>query len=104
MSIDEAITKYILKDEDIKYYFNLYCVKLYDKKYDYNLDNCKIFLDDLFKLKIFKSSYDRSNLLSFASDNNEKIFIFNLDNELFRNKLLLLEFLEFTINEKRNNI
>ena len=96
MSIDEAITNYILTDKDIENYFNQYCIKLYNKQYDYNLYNCTVFLNDLFKLKIFKSSYDRSNLFSLSSD--YFIFNFDLDKNVWRNKAMLIEYLESQIN------
>ena len=102
MSIDEAITKYILKDEDIEYYFNLYCIKLYDKNYDYNLDNCKLFLDDLFTISIFKSSFNKCNMIALIDkkDYMNNRFYLNIDNGIFRSKLFLLKFLELRINGK----
>jgi hypothetical protein len=96
MSIDEVITNYILTDVDIEYYFNQYCIKVYNKQYDYNLNNCKIFLNDLFIYRIFKSSYDRNNLFSFL--NEDVIFIFNLDNKCWRNKERIISYLESQIN------
>lgn len=102
MSIDEAITNYILTDKDIENYFNQYCIKVYNKQYDYNLNNCTIFLNDLFDLKIFKSSYNRSNLFSLS--NEDVLFIFNLDDKCWRNKKRIKYYLESQINGKGNII
>lgn len=106
MSINEIIVKYILIDEDIKYYFNLYCIKLYNKDYEYNLENCKTFLNDLFTVSIFKSSFNKCNMIAFVDkkDYMNNRFYINIDKGIFKNKSPLITYLELTINGKRNII
>lgn len=106
MSINEAITNYILTDKDIEYYFNQYCIKVYNKQYDYNLNNCTIFIKYLFDLHLYKSSISNTYILSFLVKNDSLINMFslNLNTGKFKNKYGLIKYLEFNINGKGNII
>ena len=55
--IDELLTKHFIEDKEecykksIKKYFDEYCIKVYGVKYEYNLNNLKVFFSDLFKIE-----------------------------------------------------
>ena len=55
--IEELLTKHFIEDkggyykEIIKKYFDEYCIKVYGVKYEYNLNNLKVFFSDLFKIE-----------------------------------------------------
>lgn len=103
LELDKRIQNAFIDDEYFKEivieHFNQYCIKLYNKIYDYNVTNIKIFLFDLFNVEEQNGDFYLKTKEEVGADDANYKYVSYISSTRITNIYDFQEYIEQQLNE-----